>query len=421
MKAAILTTGTELTRGELQDTNANYLASKLTELGFEVIEMVTVDDDQRRTAEVLSRLGRTVELVLCTGGLGPTSDDFTAAAAAEAAGVSLIRDEQAFEILAHKISALGREMTPARAKQADVPVGAEVLGNPAGTAPAFSLMIGSARCYFLPGVPREMKAIVEELVIPKIGPMAYPDTVQVVLRVYGLPEATVGELLSGLEASNPGLILGYRLNFPEVEVKVRVRAKDIASAREQANRIAQVVRDRLGPAVYGQDDDTFATAVGRALRARGYTVAVAESCTGGLVGALLTSVAGSSDYLLLDAVTYSNAAKERVLSVSKEVLLAHGAVSRECAEEMAKGALNVASTDVAVSITGIAGPSGGSEQKPVGTVFFALASASGVRSIERRFDGDRGRIQRAAAFYALQLLRESCDGPLPGPLANHCG
>ena len=250
--------------------------------------------------------------------------------------------------------------------------------------------------------------------------MAFPDTVQIVLRVYGLPEASVGEMLADLEPANAGLTLGYRLNYPEVEVKVRVRAKDMTVAREQVHRIAQIVRDRLGSAVYGEQDDTFALAVGRALRSRGYTVAVAESCTGGLVGALLTSVAGSSEYLLLDAVTYSNAAKERVLSVSKEVLLAHGAVSRECAEAMAKGAQNVASTDLAVSITGIAGPTGGSDEKPVGTVFFAVASPSGIKSIERRFDGDRSRIQRGAAFYALQLLRECCEGPLPGILANHC-
>ncbi len=420
MKAAILTTGTELTRGELQDTNANYLASKLTELGFEVTEMVTVDDDQARTTDALVRLGRSVALVLCTGGLGPTSDDFTAAAAAQAAGVPIARDQGAFEVLARKIASLGREMTAARAKQADLPTGCEVLGNPVGTAPAFSLTIGQARCFFLPGVPAEMKTIVEELVTPRIGPMVFPDTAQVLLRVYGLPEATIGEQLADLEKSNSDLTLGYRLNFPEVEVKVRVRSKDMTLARAQANHIAQVVRDRLGAAVYGQEDDTFAAAVGRALRARGYTVAVAESCTGGLVGALLTSVAGSSDYLLLDAVTYSNAAKERVLSVRKEVLLAHGAVSRECAEEMAKGAKNVASTDLAVAITGVAGPSGGSDAKPVGTVFFAIANATGVRSVERHFDGDRSRIQRGAAFYALQLLRESCQGPVQGPLSNHC-
>ncbi|MBL8677838.1 MAG: competence/damage-inducible protein A [Myxococcales bacterium] len=420
MSAVVVTIGTEITRGELLDTNSHYLASRLCELGFEVLEIVTVDDDRARIRQTIERVSGRAKVVLVTGGLGPTTDDLTAQSAADAAGVGLVRHEPTLATIERKMTALGREMTPARQRMADVPASATVLGNPAGTAPGFMVPVGQAQCFFMPGVPAEMKAIFENLVVPRIGPMGSANTAQVVLRTYGLPEATVGELLAGLEAQHEGLVLGYRLVFPEVEVKVRVRAKDVGTARERANRIALEARARLGDAVFGEDEDSFAGAVGKALRARGFTLAVAESCTGGLIGALLTSVSGSSDYFLLDAVTYANAAKERVLGVSPETLMAHGAVSRECAEQMAKGARRVASTDIAVSVTGIAGPGGGSEQKPVGTVFFAVATEDGVRNYQKRFDGDRVRVQRAAAFFALQLVREACGGPLPAPMADHC-
>jgi nicotinamide-nucleotide amidase len=420
MSAIIVTIGTEITRGELLDSNGHYLASRLCELGFEVLEIVSVDDDRPRIRQTIERASRSAKVVLVTGGLGPTSDDLTAQAAADAANVELVRHEPTLTLIERKTVALGRTMTPARQRMADVPASATVLGNPVGTAPGFMVPIGQAQCFFMPGVPSEMKAIFEDLVVPRIGPLGSADTAQIVLRTYGLPEATVGELLAGLEAQHEGLVLGYRLVFPEVEVKVRVRAKDVGTARERANRIALEVRARLGDAVFGEDDESFASAVGKSLRARGWTLAVAESCTGGLIGALLTSVAGSSDYFLLDAVTYANAAKERVLGVSPETLMAHGAVSRECAEQMAKGARRVAATEVAVAVTGIAGPSGGSEQKPVGTVFFAVATEDGVRTVQKRFDGDRARVQRAAAFFALQLVREACAGPLPAPAADHC-
>jgi nicotinamide-nucleotide amidase len=420
MSAVIVTIGTEITRGELLDTNSHYLASRLCELGFEVLEVVTVDDDRSRIKHTLERVSQRAKVVLVTGGLGPTTDDLTAQCAADAAGVAMVRHEPTLALIERKMTALGRPMTAARQRMADVPATATVLGNPAGTAPGFVLPLHQAQCFFMPGVPSEMKAIFENLIVPRIGPLGSADTAQVVLRTYGLPEATVGELLSGLEAQHEGLVIGYRLVFPEVEVKIRVRAKDIGTARERANRIALEARARLGDAVFGEDDESFASAVGSALRARGFTLAVAESCTGGLIGALLTSVSGSSDYFLLDAVTYANVAKERVLGVSPETLMAHGAVSRETAEQMAKGARRVAGTDIAVSVTGIAGPSGGSESKPVGTVFFALSTHEGVRSYEKRFDGDRERVQRAAAFFALQLVREACAGSLPAPMADHC-
>lgn len=421
MTAAVLTIGTEITRGELVDTNAAWLAARLTALGFEVVEIDTVDDRRERIIAAIRRLAAAAPVVIVTGGLGPTSDDLTAECAAAAAGVDLVRDEGVLENLRRRFASLGRTLTSSNERQADVPRGAEVLGNPVGTAPAFKLTVGTAQCFFLPGVPEEMKRIFEELVTPRIGPLAEANSYQIVLRTYGLPESVVGERLADLEAQYPGLTLGYRVSFPEVEVKVLVRAAERNAARSLAERVADEVRARLGDHVYGEDDDTFAAAVGRALRARGYTLAVAESCTGGLIGALLTEVPGSSDYFLFDAVTYSNASKERVLGVPSEVLIAHGAVSAECVMRMAEGARRVSGADLAVAVSGIAGPGGGSADKPVGLVFFALASPDGTRVVEKRFAGDRARVQRAAAFFALSLVWNACKGRLPVPAAPRCG
>jgi nicotinamide-nucleotide amidase len=421
MTAAVLTIGTELTRGELVDTNAVWLAAQLTALGFEVVEIDTVDDDRVRIIEALRRLAARAPVVIVTGGLGPTTDDLTAECAADAAGVGLQRDEVSLEVIRRRLAVLGRAMSPTNAKQADLPAGAEVLGNPVGTAPAFKLVIEGSQFFFLPGVPREMQTIFEDLVTPRIGPLASANSYQILLRTYGLPESLVGEKLADLEAQHPGLVLGYRASFPEVEVKVRVRGEDRARARMVAERVAGEVRARLGDFVYGEDDDTFAAAVGRALRARGYTLAVAESCTGGLIGAMLTAVPGSSDYLLLDAVTYSNASKERVLGVPSEVLIAHGAVSGECVARMAEGVRRIAGADVSVAVSGVAGPGGGSSEKPVGLVFFALTTAAGTTVVEKHFTGDRARVQRGAAYFALSLVRDACKGPVPVGALPRCG
>lgn len=414
MTAAVLTIGTELTRGELQDSNASWLASQLTELGFEVTHFATVDDDRERIVAAIRRTAQNTKVLVVTGGLGPTTDDLTAECAAAVLGVGLKRDENALESIRRRYSQAGRELTESGARQADVPEGSEVLGNPAGTAPAFAITVEGARCFFMPGVPREMQQIFRDLVRPRIGHLASGDSHQLLLRTYGLPEGQVGDRLAGLEEQIKGLVVGYRATFPEVEVKVRVKGPDYATARALAEKAAAEVRVRLGDHVYGEDDDTLAAAVGRLLRARHLTVGVAESCTGGLIGALLTEVPGSSDYLLLDAVTYSNSAKSRVLGVSEEVLIGHGAVSRECAAAMADGVRRVSGSDIGVSVTGVAGPGGGTDAKPVGTVFFGLSTAERTEVVQKRFANlERARVQRAAAFFALSLVRATCLGPVP--------
>jgi nicotinamide-nucleotide amidase len=411
MTAAVLSIGTELTRGELVNTNATWLAEQLTSLGFDVLEHVVVDDDRDRIVEALRRLSGRVQVVLATGGLGPTSDDLTAAAVAHALGVPLERDLGSLDTIRERYVVRGREMPKSNEKQADFPKGALVLPNPLGTAPGFQVEMGGARCAFLPGVPQEMQAIFQRTIAPSIAKMAPRNTHQVHLRSFGLTESEVAQRLSGLEAANPGVILGYRATFPEIEVKVHARATDEAGAEALARDVALEVRARIGEAVYGEREDTFAGVVGKALRDRGHTLAVAESCTGGLVGAMLTEVPGSSEFMLFDAVTYANSAKTKILGVTPECLRAYGAVSAETAAVMAEGAARVVAADIAIAITGIAGPGGGSDEKPVGTIYFGLAK-KGEPTVTKhvKLTGDRERIRVLAAYLALRMVRRAALG-----------
>lgn len=408
MTCAVLCIGTELTRGELVNTNATWLASALTDLGFEVVEDVVVDDDRGRIGATLDRLGRSVRVIVCTGGLGPTTDDLTTEAVAITLGVKVVRDEASLEAIRRRIEKAGRTLTSSNAKQADFPQGADILPNPVGTAPGFGVTIGGASSFFMPGVPHEMQKMFEEHVSPRIRTLATRNTHQIRLRTYGLPESLVGERLAGVEAAFPGVVIGYRAHFPEIEVKVLARAATNDAAREVCDRATVEVRGRLADVVYGDVDDTFAGVVGRTVRNRGFTLAIAESCTGGLVGHMITREPGASEYLLVDAVTYANSAKTRLLGIDEEVIRGHGAVSSEVAAAMAEGVRRVSGADLALSLTGIAGPAGGTESKPVGTVFIAVASNAGTTVTEKHFLGDRHHVQTAAAYAGLDLVRRAC-------------
>jgi nicotinamide-nucleotide amidase len=409
MTAAILSIGTELTRGEITNTNASWLSAELTALGFEVCEAATVDDDPQRIGAALLRLSRSYAVVVATGGLGPTTDDLTATSVAAALGVPVVRDGGALEAIRRRFEAAGRTMSPTNEKQADFPQGAEVLSNPVGTAPGFAVLLGNCRAFFVPGVPREMKRIFTDHIVPRIAKLAPHLTFQTRLKTFGLPESVVGEKLSGIEAAFPGVRLGYRAHFPEIEVKVHATAASLSDARALAAGASSEVRERLEDIVYGEGDDTFAEVVGRALRTRGFRLAVAESCTGGLLGHLITSEP-ASDYFVADAVTYANSAKTRLLGVSEDVLRGHGAVSAEVAAAMAEGVRRVCSVEIGVAVTGIAGPSGASPNKPVGLVYWAVAHPGGTIVRDRIFNGDRQQIQTFASYAALSLVRQVCLG-----------
>lgn len=404
MTVVLISIGTEVARGEIVNTNASWLAAELTEVGFEVGEIVVVPDDLGVIVHAIQRLAASYRFVLCTGGLGPTTDDLTAAAAAKAAGVEVIRDESSLLAIRRRVEARGGKLNPAQEKQADVPSGAEILPNADGTAPGFAVQIGNSTAYFMPGVPREMKRMYSEQVAPRIRPSASNNTHQIRLHTFGLGESVVGMRLEGVEAAYPGVTLAYRVHFPEVDVKVHARAATQTLARDLAQRATADVQARLGDVVYGEGDDAFPEIIGRTLRGRGWRLAVAESCTGGLIAHLLTSYP-ASDYLVGSVVTYANSAKSRMLGVSEDTLRGHGAVSAEVAAEMALGARRLCECDVAISVTGIAGPTGGSPEKPVGLCYWAVSHPGATVVRDRIFPGDRGEIQMNVAYSALDLLR----------------
>lgn len=405
MTAAILSIGTELTRGELVNTNASWLSECLTGIGLEVTEQQTIDDDRGRIVQALRTLSARHRFVVVTGGLGPTSDDLTTAAAADALGVALVRDAGSLEAIARRFATINRPMTPSNEKQADFPEGATVLANPIGTAAGFAMTLGSARIFFTPGVPAEMKRLYEDHIEPAIAPLVERRSHQIRLRTFGLAESAVGEKLAAIEAEEKSVTIGYRATFPEIEVKVLARGASESDAEAISTRVAERVRLALGTYVFGEGEETYPSYVGRVLRACGMSLAIAESCTGGLVGQLVTSVPGSSEYLLFDAVTYSNASKISVLGVNEELIRGYGAVSLEVAAAMADGARRIADADLAVSITGIAGPGGGSDDKPVGTVFLGLAKRGApTQTHAMKFGGDREQIRTFSAYHALRLV-----------------
>jgi nicotinamide-nucleotide amidase len=418
MNVAILSIGTELTRGELVNTNAQWLAEQLTGLGFEVVEHSAVADDLKVIEHALKRLASGAGVVIVTGGLGPTTDDLTAQAAAATAGVALVRNQAAVEAITERFKRYRRPMPHSNLKQADFPEGAEMLPNAQGTAPGFALKVGDARCFFLPGVPVEMKHLFETHVSPRIAGLTEQNSYQLHMRTFGLTESKIADLLADLEESlgaesarGTRTIIGYRATFPEIEIKVWTRAADKRQAEREANRVADQIYERLGEAVFGGREDSFAAYVGRVLKKSRRRLAIAESCTGGLVGKLVTDVAGSSEYFVLDAVVYSNQAKTALLGVSEQLLAEYGAVSPEAVTAMAEGALRVSGADIALAISGIAGPDGGSEDKPVGAVWFGLAK-KGEETVARElhFPGDRYRVRTLSAYNGLKMVADAILG-----------
>ncbi len=417
MTVALLSIGTELTCGEIVDTNAAWIAAELVEAGFVVATKMSVPDEVDRIVDALRALASGHRVIVATGGLGPTSDDLTAAAAAEACGAALARDESALLAIRRRVEGRGRVVTASHEKQADVPQGSEILPNADGTAPGFAVALGATRSFFLPGVPREMKRMFKEQVLPRIRPDAPNDRWTIRLRTTGFGESIVAQHLEGLESEHDGIRLGYRVHGPEVDVKIQARSSGAAAARELAARVSNDVKARLGDVVFGEGDESLAEATGRALRARGWRLAVAESCTGGLVSHMLTAFPGASEFLIGAAVTYANSAKTRLLGVSEDTLRGHGAVSAEVAAEMAEGARRLCEVDVALSITGIAGPGGGTAAKPVGLIHWAVAHPGGTVLRERVFPGSRNEIQISAAYAALDQLRRVASGlPLDPPV-----
>lgn len=403
--AAIFSIGTELTRGEIQNGNAAWLAERLTALGLEVAIIEAVPDDRAAISAALDRLSQSAALVVATGGLGPTTDDITSATVAAWLGVPQVRDAAVITALSERLARLGRQLTASNAQQADFPEGAQILDNPHGTAPGFAVTRGGCRLFFMPGVPREMRPMFETHVAPVARSAVRGGKHQIRLRCFGVAESLLNDRLAGLEASH-GVTIGYRAHFPEVQVKVMATADTPDAAEARARDAAAEARARLGEAVYAEGERDLPALVGDLLRQRALTLSLAESCTGGLVCSLLTQHSGASDFLLGGVVSYANAVKVAQLDVSPEALEAHGAVSPEVARQMADGVRARLGADLGLSLTGIAGPTGATAQKPVGLVYYALSTAQGtvVREVNVT-QRPRELVQLYAAWCGLDLIR----------------
>jgi nicotinamide-nucleotide amidase len=398
MKAEILTIGDELLRGEIVDSNKSFLSDRLLSLDVETHFHSSVRDDPSDMTDAFRRASSRVGVVLVSGGLGPTRDDLTSQVLAESFGRALVRDPDALETIRAFFRAVGREMTENNATQADFPEGAEVLLNPIGTAPGFCLEEQGTLFFCMPGVPREMHKMMDEQVLPRIARRAGGGQVvrARLLRTFGTGESMLDDQLKDVAAG------GFSGAAGSGDVSLGFRTDEI--------------RERLGAIVYGEGEETLAMVVGRLLRERGKTLAVAESCTGGLVAELLTAVPGSSAYFLGGVVAYANQAKADFLGVSEALLEEHGAVSEPVARAMAEGARQRFGADLAVATTGISGPDGGTDEKPLGLVHIALAQAEGTHAEHFVFPLDRERHRRLTAQAALDWVRRAVLGvELLGP------
>jgi len=411
LRCEILSTGDEVLTGMIVDTNAAFLADQMGGLGFEVARHITVGDDRAMLGLAFHKLAETADVVLCTGGLGPTVDDLTTEVAAEVLGAKLVLHEPSLAHVESLWSVRGRAMPENNRRQAMIPEVAEVLPNPIGTAPGFTARIGRAQFFFMPGVPREMKRMFADEVVPRLDRLrGDPAVFEVrVHRTFGLTESAADQMLAGLEGRFPEVKLGFRAHFPEIQVKLTVKGADVAAARARLEAASAEVKQRLGAHVFS-DGASMEEVVGEALRRDEATMATVESCTGGMVAQMITSVAGSSDYFDRGFVTYSNQAKMDLVGVSEAILREHGAVSEPCARAMAEGGRAHARTTYAVAITGIAGPGGGTPDKPVGLVYVALAAPDATVVRRLRWPGTREQIRQISAMVALDMLRRKLAG-----------
>jgi nicotinamide-nucleotide amidase len=410
MRGEILAIGDELTSGRVQNTTSCLAARFLFAAGHEIVAMTTVGDVPSLIGTALhTALGR-AQFILVTGGLGATSDDLTNEAVAAALGRPTTLNHEVRNSLVRNGSSLDQadQRMNGLAKLAWLPAGAKAMKPGSGMA-GHLLVHAGVVIFFLPGVPHEMEELLVDCVLPelhRLEPSRNIEIQQRLFKVFGLPETEINRRLAHLENASPGLAIGYYPVYPEVHVSLTLRG----ATADQLASADQAAREALGSFLYGTDADSLATVVGDLLRQQGLTLAVAESCTGGRISAELTAAAGSSDFFLGGVVTYSNSLKEAWLGVPDAVLADQGAVSMATATAMATGMRTRSGADLTVAVTGIAGPGGGTNAKPVGTVCFGLAAATQNLSLTKHFQGERWQIQAMATGQALDLLRRHLLG-----------
>jgi nicotinamide-nucleotide amidase len=403
----IVAVGTELLLGQLVDTNTAFIAQRLAEAGIDVYATHAVGDNRVRIAATIAAALTRADGVITTGGLGPTVDDLTKEAVCDALGVPPERDEPTIERMERFFAGIGRPMRENNRKQADVPRGSIVFENAHGTAPGFIVGNGNGRFVAcLPGVPGEMKPLLVEHLLPRLQ-QRFGDGERIVTRVLhviGLGESEIDHRIDDIFRTSENPKVGILAHAGPCDVKIMAKARTEESARATIAPLEREIRARLAGHVYGADAETLAERVLALLRERRWRLAVAESCTGGRVAAMLTAVAGASDVFTGGVVAYENAAKVALLGVEEKALATHGAVSEEAANAMARGVRERFNADVALATTGIAGPSGGTQEKPVGLVWLAVVSPENEIARALNLPGNREEIQRRASQAALGLL-----------------
>ncbi len=407
LEAEIIAIGDEVLRGEIVNSNAAFIATALQDAGWRVVRHAVVADDAEAILAAFREGEARARVVIVSGGLGPTRDDITSACAARHFGVRRVLDEDVLETIRAFFERVGYPMSENNRNQALFPEGAVILPNPLGTAPGFRMSRGDAHFFFVPGVPREMERMLKVEILPFLEGILPEGAHRAVtlLRTFGMGESRLDERLADVTAGVPGVTIGFRTQFPENFVRIVADGRDRAEAEERLARVRAEVERRLGPMIIAEGEQTIEEVVGALLTERGLRLATAESCSGGLLAHRITNVPGSSVYFERGVVTYSNEAKTALLGVPPEMIAAHGAVSEPVAIAMAEGIRKSAGTDLGVGITGVAGPTGGTKEKPVGLVYIALAAEGGTRARRLQFFGDRDRVKTWSAVVALNLIR----------------
>ena len=408
--AEILAVGTELLLGDTLNTNAQYLSKELAGLGISVYHHTVVGDNPNRLKQAFEDAFSRADIVITSGGLGPTKDDLTKETAAEFFGKTLVMDENALEHLISFFTRTGRVMTENNKKQAMLPDGATAIPNNNGTAPGCILTDGERTLIMLPGPPRELVPMFEDTVLPYLSKLTDGTYVSRILRLCGIGESTAEDMIKDLieHQTNPTIAPYAKLN--ELTFRITASAKTRGEALELMEPVVNELYKRFGDNIYGEGNNlSLAEVVVTKLRSRVKTIAVAESCTGGLMASAIVDIPGSSEVFLEGVTSYSNEAKISRLKVSKDTLDSFGAVSGETACEMAKGIAVTAGADIGLAITGIAGPGGGTEDKPVGLVYIALAVNGEVEFVEQRYTGNRQRIRGRAVMSALDKIRRTLN------------
>lgn len=411
MSTEIIIIGDELISGKTRDLNGWYASGCLLSCGLMVSEIRAVGDNYDSIASALQEAVSKSQFIIVTGGLGPTEDDRTTETVSRLFGRPLVLDQDLLAHIKESMARLGASWSPSLEKLAWLPKGAKILDANRQMC-GYAISKGNRRLYFLPGVPEQMRELMNTAVIPDILQKRRPRTIprHRLLKVYGMSEPQIADVFKGLSSKLNTVIFGFYPSFPESHITVTVRGKEDAQIDRELTRAEEEIRHLLGPCVFASDEQTMENVVGVMLKDRGMTLSVAESCTGGLIGHRITSIPGSSAYFDRGATVYSNRSKVEMLGVKQGTLTAYGAVSDPTVREMAEGIKETAQTDIGLAVTGIAGPEGGTDDKPVGTVYIGLAAAETTFSARYRFLGERNKVKLNTSEMALDWVRRYLDG-----------